>query len=548
MRRRITIAQVVAVSLVPLFCSAADWPQFRGPNGGGVAADSRLPVEWSADSHVQWKVQVPGYGWSCPIVWGDKVFVTTAVSENQRKPSWGGGGFGGGGGQRPPRGERPRPPADGEQTPPADGEAAPPDGDRTQAQGEGAPPQPRRPRRGGGGGFGGFGPSEPPDEVYRWEVHCLDLATGQTLWKQTAMERKPTFPVHSTNTYASETPVTDGERVYAYFGMTGLYCYDLDGNLVWSKELESHPMMMGWGTGSSPALDGDLLFVQCDNEEQSYLAAFDKRTGEEKWRVARDEASSWSTPFAWRNRQRTELVVLGSTVRSHDPATGEILWELPGMGGRCNASPVADEETIYFGGGRRGGGFGFGGGGGGGRGQGGPGRGPGGGPGGGAGGRGFGGGGGGPLVAINAGASGTLALPETEGDATVQGSAEAADGGVKWVNPRGGPSMASPLLYRGHLYVADQNGSLLSCYDAETGEQVYSERLSDAQGFTASPWASGDHIFCLDSNGQTFVVTAGDEFEIVAQNGLEEMCWSSPAIAGDSLLIRTVDRLYSFRP
>ncbi|VTU00001.1 Putative uncharacterized protein OS=Rhodopirellula baltica (strain SH1) GN=RB5272 PE=4 SV=1: PQQ_2 [Gemmataceae bacterium] len=231
--------------LLPLFAQtgpAGDSPQFRGPGGTGVFTDARPPVEWGKGKNVAWKVAVPGVAWSCPIVVGDKVIVTTAVSPGQPKPQGGGGGFGG-----------------------------------------------------GKGGFGGG--KGAPKAMYQFKVVCLDRATGKPLWEKVAKEAVPTIPTHGSNTYATETPVTDGERVYAYFGMTGLYCYDLDGKLVWSKDLGSYPMQAGWGTASSPVLDGDRLVVQCDNEEKSFLVALDKKTGKELWRTDRAERSGWSTPF-----------------------------------------------------------------------------------------------------------------------------------------------------------------------------------------------------------------------------------------------------------
>src|SRR5262249_9649817 len=252
---------------------------------------------------------LPGYGWSSPIVWGDKVFVTSAVADKQKKPS---GGFGGGG---------------------------------------------------GGGGFGKGGNARPPDTVYKWEVHCLNAADGQVLWKQTAAEQKPTISIHGSNTYATETPVTDGERVYAYFGMTGVFCYDFSGKLVWKAELGSYRMALGYGTGSSPVLDDGRLFVQCDNEEKSFLVALDAKTGKELWRTPRSERTGWSTPLIWKNKVRTELVCLGTPrVRSYDPATGKQLWELAGMNGQPHASMVAGDDMLYVGTGGRpsfGGGGGF---------------------------------------------------------------------------------------------------------------------------------------------------------------------------------------------
>jgi outer membrane protein assembly factor BamB len=500
-----TFALGICILYVPAFSNAAEWPQFRGPGSTGVSTGTQLPDEWSKDKNVVWKAAVPGFGWSSPVVWGDKVIVTSASSQKQSKPRPG-GGFGGG----PPGGFRPGGPGADEQPPPG---------------GPGAGRQPPRGGPPGGFGRGGFGPGggRPPDEVYRWEVYCLDRATGKILWKQLAAEQKPTISKQSSNSYATETPVTDGERVYAYFGMTGLYCYDLSGKLVWNKDLGSYPMAMGHGTGSSPTLDGDRIFVQCDNEKQSFLVALDKRTGKELWRVNRSERTSWSTPLVWKNKQRTEVVCLGNgRVRSYDPATGKQLWELGGVNGQPQASPVAGDELLYVGTGGGPGGFGggpgFDGGGGGGRGR-------------------SGGGGGKPLFAVKAGAS---------GDITLKDRATSNDG-VAWYLPQAGPATASPLLYEGNLYVLEPRGGLLSCYDAKTGKQVYKERLTGARGFTASPCAHEGKLFCLDEDGQTFIIQAGPTFKLIGKNKLEEMFWSSPAIAEGALFLRGVDNLYCIK-
>ena len=542
---------VVGMSGFGAFVHAAEWPQFRGPGGNGQSDEAKLPTEWGPDKNVQWKVKLPGTGWSSPVVWGNKVFVTSAVTDQQRvpQPFGGGGGFGG----RPPGG---RP----EGTRP---EAARPEAGRPEAQqneaNQSQPPRPNAqpqpgaqqpgspPRRPGGfgggfGGGGGFGRgAQAPNELYRFEVHCLDLATGKTLWKQLALEAKPRIPTHSTNTYASETPIVDGQRIYAYFGMTGLFCFDMEGQPLWKKDLGAYPMVMGWGTGSSPVLEGERLFVQCDNEEKSFLVALDKKTGEESWRVPREDRSGWSTPYIWRNKVRTELVTIGSEKTcAYEPATGKLLWELTDLGGRNNATPVGNDELLYVG--SSGGGGGFGGPGGGGPGGGGPG---GGGPGGGGGfggrpGGGFGmaGGASGALVAVKAGA---------EADITLKNN-ETSNAGVAWKRMRAGPSMASPLVYRGYIYILEQRGGMISCYDAKTGEPAYARtRIQNARGFTSSPWASDGKVYCLDDNAQTYVIAAGPEYKLLGSSALEEMCWSSPAIADGRLLLRTAEHLYCIR-
>jgi outer membrane protein assembly factor BamB len=463
-----------------------DWTQFRGPSNSGVVSDTQAPSEWSLTKNLAWKEKVPGYGWSSPIVIGDRIIVTTAISDKQKRPQpfmFGGGrGFG-------PPGERKDGPKDGERP-----KGPPPGG-----------------FKGRPGGFG-FGNAKPPDDVYRWEIHCLDRNTGKTLWSQVALETKPTIAATMGNGYASETPVSDGERVYAYFGMHGLFCYDLTGKKLWNKDLGVQKMMMGWGTGSSPALDGDRLFILCDNEEKSFLAAFDKNTGDELWRVPRGEKSNWSTPFVWRNKLRTEIVASGGKgIVAYDPAGGKVLWELKdtargdgGAGGgrmagvspATSATPVGNDELLFVG---RGSPFG-----------------------------------GSPLWAVKAGASGDISLK----------AGETSNEHIAWSSTKAGPPMASPLLYKDLLYIFPQYGGVLSCYDPKTGKEVYKQRLEGAKGFTSSPWAHNGRIYGLDQDGQTFVIQAGPEFKLLGKNEIKDMFWSTPAVARDALYLRGADHLY----
>ena len=471
-------ALCIGVACLSASVHGSDWAQFRGPNNSGVASESQAPSEWSITKNLAWKMKIPGYGWSSPIVVGDKIIVTTAASEKQKRPqpfTYPAGGFG------PPGGPRGGAAKDGK------------GGDR----GKGPP---------GGfrGGPGMFGNAKPPDALYRWEIHCLDRYTGKTLWSHVPLERKPAIAATMGNGYASETPVSDGARVYAYFGMHGLYCYDLSGNELWRQDLGSYKMMMSWGTGSSPALDGARLFILCDNEEKSFLAAFDKTTGKELWRVPRADKSSWSTPFVWRNKVRTEIVTAGGkSVRAYDPADGKVLWEIKreggGMGTSVNATPVADETMLYVGAGSP---FGA-----------------------------------SPLWAIKAGASGDISLKP----------GETSNAGIAWSSTRAGPPMASPLLYQDHLYILMQNGGMLNCYDARTGKEIYKQRLKGAKSFTASPWLQDGKLYCLDESGQTFVVQAGPKFELLGKNETNDMFWSTPAVAHDALYMRGVDWLYCFR-
>lgn len=489
--RWLMIASVLAV--VPL-ARGDDWLQFRGPNSAGVTTSKDLPQEWGADKNVQWKIKAPGRGWSSPVVVGDKVFLTAAWSEKEPARPAGGGRPGGG---RP-------------------GGGGPPGG--------GGRP---------GGGFG-RGTPKPPDYEYKFEIVCLDRATGKELWRDVALNMKPRVPTHQQNTYASETPVSDGEYVYAYFGMHGLFCYDLNGQQVWKKDLGTYPMMMGWGTSSSPVLDEERIFVQVDNEEKSFIVALNKKTGDEVWRESRGERSNWGSPLLWKNSKRSELVTPGSQkVRSYDPSSGKLLWELNLGGGRCNTTPVADGDVLYVGvSGMPGGGGGFG------R----PGGGP---PGGGAppggGGRPGGGGGrggGGALFAVKAGGS---------GDITPKAGATSSDG-VLWAL-KAGPGMASPLVYQGYVYILEQNGGMVSCYNAQTGKAEYvKERIPQARAFWASPWAYDGKIFCLDESGTTHVLKAGPEFKVLGKNSLSgDQFWATPALAGDTVIMRGVESVYGIK-
>jgi outer membrane protein assembly factor BamB len=364
---------------------------------------------------------------------------------------------------------------------------------------------------------------QPPEAVYEWQLYCLSAADGNVLWKQTAAEGKPSLPAHPSNTYASETPGTDGERVYAYFGMIGVFCYDLNGKQVWKASLGSYRMAKGYGTGSSPVLDGGRLFIQCDNEEKSFLVALDTKTGQELWRVARTERSSWSTPLVWKNKVRSEVVCLGTPrVRSYDPATGKQLWEFGDLDGQAYASMVAGDELLYIGIGT-------------GLEAGLPGRA---GQDGGEGDRDGLNNRGRPLFAIKAGASGDITPTK---NATVTA-------GIAWYRPKAGPSIASRLLYNGYLYVLEQRGMILSCYDATTGKPVYKERTPGGQAVTSSPWAYEGKVFLLDNRGTTHVIQGGPVLKVLGKNPLDEMCWSSPAIAGGALVVRTVDHLYCIKP
>jgi len=449
MRTNLLPAMMLVAALLSSRMVSAEWTQFRGPQGNGVCEDVKLPTRWSVGQNVAWSASLPGVAWSQPVVWRDKIFVTSAITDDQQLPH----------------------------------------------AGESGPGFTLFSREGFSRAFLNGG--EPPKATYRWKVFCLDGATGRILWEQTAREGRPSIPIHRSNTYASETPVTDGHRLIAYFGMAGLFCYDLDGRLLWKKELGSYPTQYGWGTGSSPVLHGTQLFVQVDNEESSFLVAFDKETGDEAWRVERDERSNWSTPFIWTNGLRTELITAGGNkVRSYKPQTGQLLWELNAHG-RSATTPVADEERLYVGSVTRSTGSSE------------------------------------ELVAIRAGARGDISSQNGDDNSAIAWRVRAAS-----------PELASPLLYRGCLYTLKQQGGIVVCFDAETGRQHYRLRLPGAKNFTASPWANQERVFCMDEAGQTFVLAAGPKSKLLATNKLDGMFWSSAAVVEDRLLLRGVEKLY----
>jgi outer membrane protein assembly factor BamB len=349
--------------------------------------------------------------------------------------------------------------------------------------------------------LGGERPNSPrPD--HEWKVLCLDLSSGKVQWEQTLHRGTPVQPVHLKNSYASETPVTDGERVYAYVGNVGVFCLDFQGGSVWSKPLEAHKTRYGWGTAASPVLHGDRLYVLNDNEEESCLLALDKRTGKEVWRVARDEKSNWATPFVWEKEAHTEIVTAGTgKVRAYD-LDGKLVWQFKGMSSITIATPYEDRGLLYISSGfvmdkSR------------------------------------------PLYAVRPGASGDISLQPGQTN----------NSSIAWCQPTAAPYNPTTLVYDGRLYVLHDRGEL-SAFNARTGAVLFDRaRLPEGLHFTASPWAYRGLVFCLNEDGVTYVVRAGDRFELLHTNKLadDDMCLATPALVGDRLLIRSAGRLYCIR-
>ena len=435
MTRRFGVLCLSAVVAASSALGAQEWPQFRGSMAGVGVDHPDLPDTWSGTENVAWVAEIPGIGWSSPVVWGDHVFLTTVVNTAQQ--------------------EAPRP----------------------------------------GLYLGNWPASSAP---HRWMVFDLDFATGKVRWVKEASGAPPDRAKHLKNSYASETPVTDGERVYAYFGGRGLYAFDLAGDLLWSKRFEAFTTRNDWGTAASPVLHQGRIYIVNDNDEQSFLAAYDARTGDEVWRVNREEGTNWATPFIWENDLRTEIVTSGSDkVRSYD-LSGKLLWELSGMSTISVPTPFEHRGLLYVSSGYIGDAL----------------R---------------------PAYAIRPGASGDISLKP----------GETSNAHIVWSWPTAAPYNPTPIVYGDAYYTLFDRGFFTS-HDAATGKEIYGRQriTGEASGFTSSPWAYNGRIFAISEEGDTYVIEAGSEFKVVGKNSLKEMTLATPAVARGSLFVRTASKLY----
>ena len=416
---------------------AADWYQFRGDSAGKVQ-ELRHPTEWETGKNVAWTSPMSGSGWSSPVVAGDRIFLTSAVSADGSRPK---------------------------------GMMA------------------------GVASMRSFRSAEPVEQTY--VVACLSLETGKEVWKKEAGSSIPPV-IHPSNTYATESPVIMGDRLYSFFATTGqLTCWDFDGNEQWSSNLGSWKSGKGFGTGSSLAASDGRVFVQYDNDENSFVAAFDGTTGAEVWRDKRSTRTSWSTPLIC-GPDASTLVTCGSgVVTAYQPATGEIVWRLKGMESGFSASPAVDGNLIYFG-------------------NSGPGS-------------------AGPLVAAPVDLRGEVSLDE-----------KFESEQIAWSRTRSGPGMSSPIVCGGLLYIPGSRG-LLAVYEATSGERVFKARVPKMATVAASMWGDDERVFILDENGTTHVIRVGTDFEVLNTNSIDDLFWSTPAVAGESLLLRGVQGLYCVR-
>lgn len=439
-RRGIAIVSCL-LALAPLGGTAQEpadadrfWPQWRGPEATGVAPYGDPPTSWSESSNIRWKVAIPGLGSATPVIWGDRVFVLTAV--------------------------------------PVGDEVASTDGLFTRL----------RQRVMGATGV---------SRAQQFVVVALDRRDGSVVWERVTHEDVPHEGRHQTGTWASPSAVTDGEVVCAFFGSRGLYCYDLDGRALWDTDLGDMRIRMGFGEGASPVLYKDALIVPWDHEGDSFIAAFDKHTGRERWRTPRDEMTSWTTPLIVELDGGAQVITSATgAVRAYDAATGVLVWEDEGVTLNAIPSPVSGDGLVFVTSGFRGN----------------------------------------RLAAID--------LASARGD--IRGTDS-----VRWSTDRDTPYVPSPVLHDGRLYMLKSNSGILTSLDAATGRLHYGPaRLDGIRSVYASPVVADDRLYVTSREGTTVVLRTGPTLEILATNTLDDEFDASPAVVDGELYLRGANALY----
>ena len=406
------------------------WPQWRGPLGSGVAPTANPPQEWSEEKNIRWKLPLPGKGHSTPIIWGDRIYITAAKS------------FG-------------------------DPEKAEPD---------------RAP---------GAHDNLPSRYHHEFVVLAVSRHEGNIIWQQIVRKERPHEGGHFTGSLASNSPVTDGEHLFAFFGSRGLYCLDLEGNRKWERDFGNLQTRHAHGEGSSPALYGDTLIINWDHQGQSYVYAIDKQSGKQLWQVEREEITSWSSPLIIEHGD-TQQVIISATnrVRSYDLKTGDVIWECGGLSRNVVASPVASDGLV--------------------------------------------------VVANSYDGQAMLAIRLDGATGDITGSDQ-----IAWTRNRHTPYVPSPLLYEENLYFLKHNQGLLSCLTAKTGKKVYGPiRLNGIRNVFASPVGAANRVYITDRDGVTVVLKHGAKPIVLAVNQLNDRFSASPAIVDRELYLRGERNLY----
>lgn len=427
------IAAIFAISLIPSLLHADNWPQWRGPNANGSAAPTAdPPVNWDEKTNIKWKASLAGKGSATPIVWGDQVFVLTAVDTGRV--------------------------ANPKDLPKIDPALAV--------------------------------KTTPPKTYHQFIVMSFDRQTGKLRWKQTAAEKVPHEGKHTSHSYAAGSPTTDGKRLYVSFGSFGNYCYDLDGKLLWSRDLGRLNTRLGWGEAVTPVIHGDNLLLNWDQETNSALYCLDPATGKTRWRAPRDEVSSWNTPFVVEHQGQTQ-VILNATkrIRGHDLKDGAILWEVGGMTTNAIPSAVAANGIAY--------------------------------------------------VMSGYGPGNAVAIPlDSRGD-------QLTDAKLLWRVKVGTPYVPSPALAGDRLYFTQMNTNVYTVLDTKTGKAIIDrQRLPDVTSFYASPIVAAGRVYLVDRTGVSLVLKQSDKLEVLATNGLDDEIDASPVAVDRQLFLRGEKYLY----
>ena len=435
MTRRAFVLSAAVAAVASVGAHAANWPQWRGPGGQGISDEQQIPLDWSSTRNLAWKTPVAGQGHSQPIVWDNRVFLTSDI-----------------------------------EGPPALGHKAP----EHRIEGE----------------IFKHPDSVGSDRQHRLNVLAFDLATGKQLWERTAYDGTVFDDRHKRSSYAAATPVTDGTRVYAYFGPEGVYAYDFDGNLVWKASIGQFPLL-GMGTGTSPVLYKNLLIIQRDENagDNSFIAALDTATGKEVWRTRRTVEASWSTPVLVDVDGRTELVTNGNQlIVAYDPATGRELWRAKGVESNAIHTPLAGRGLVIATAGfpaKR-------------------------------------------VIAIRPGGLGDVSGTDR----------------IAWQYDKGTAYVVSPILYGDYVYLVSDKG-VLTCLDAKTGEVKYEGgRVPVPASFMASPVAVKDRLLLTSIDGDTYVIRAGPTHEVIGTNAIGEPVYASLAVSQGRILVRGASHLF----
>lgn len=434
---------VFGISLLLIsFCSSGQtsperqWPGYRGYMASGVLDNADLPATFDLEKmvNIRWKTGIPGMGISSPIIWGDKLFITTAISENDK---------------------------------------------------EGFKP-------------GLYGDVKPVNDVskHEWKVYCIDKNTGKILWEETSFTGIPKIKRHPKSTHANTTLATDGNFVVAFFGSEGLYCYDIKGKLLWQKNfgvLKSVFFSMEnaeWEFASSPIIHNGKVIIQCDVLENSFLAAYDAKSGKELWKTERDEYPGWCTPNIYTYAGKTFVAVNGYKNRGgYDIENGKEVWKMSGGGDIQIPTPIIGKDLIYFNSAH---------------------------------------GKSSPIMAVKTNATGDITLKE----------GETSNDFIQWYLPRGGSYMHTMLLYHNRLYNVNWNG-IVNCIDPLTGKEIYNAKLGKSNSFIASPVASDGKIYIVDELGTVYIIQDGDVFIQLAEIPLNDICMTAPAISDGMIFFRT---------